>query len=42
MSMMPPDGVRRIEGRLIHQTASNVHARKSITAILHKSRPMDS
>jgi hypothetical protein len=27
MSMMPPDGVRRIDGRLIHQSAWKVHSR---------------
>jgi hypothetical protein len=39
MSMMPPGGVRRIDRRLIHQTAWKVHAQKVIIAILHKLRP---
>src|SRR5215208_7838793 len=42
MSMMPSRGVRRIDRRLVHQSAWNVHPRKSITAILHKPRLMDS
>jgi hypothetical protein len=36
MHMMPPGGVRRIDQGLILQTARKVHARESITAILHK------
>jgi hypothetical protein len=36
MSMMPPEGLQRIDRRLIHQMAWKVHPRKPITAILHR------
>jgi hypothetical protein len=38
---MPPRGVRRIDRRLIHQSAWKVYPRKSITAILHDPLPIE-